>query len=160
MSGSAAPLEIRALDPASPAARRFLEWSDAYLASLYPAESNHLEDAEALRQPNVHFVGGYEGDELRACGAVKLLEDDGRYGEVKRVFVPESQRGRGYSKQVMRHLEEFLRASGVRIARLETGVRQVEALALYRGLGYREREPFGAYRPDPLSVFLEKDLAP
>lgn len=160
MSGSVAPLEIRALDPASPDARRFLEWSDAYLASLYPAESNHLEDVEALSQPNVHFVGGYEGSELRACGAVKLLEDDGRYGEVKRVFVPDSQRGRGYSKQVMRHLEEFLLASGVCTARLETGIRQVEALSLYRGLGYRDRGPFGAYRPDPLSVFLEKDLAP
>ncbi len=51
MSGSVAPLEIRALDPASPDARRFLEWSDAYLASLYPAESNHLLDVETLRGP-------------------------------------------------------------------------------------------------------------
>ena len=29
-----------------------------------------------------------------------------------------------------------------------------------RGYGYREVGPFGAYRPDPLSVFMEKRLAP
>jgi putative acetyltransferase len=42
------------------------------------------------------------------------------------------------------------------LLRLETGVRQPEALGLYRKLGYRERGPFGAYKPDPLSVFMEK----
>jgi putative acetyltransferase len=39
---------------------------------------------------------------------------------------------------------------------LETGVRQPEALALYRRHGYTERGPFGPYQPDPLSTFFEK----
>lgn len=30
----------------------------------------------------------------------------------------------------------------------------------YQRLGYRERGPFGAYLPNPLSVFMEKRLAP
>ena len=47
---------------------------------------------------------------------------------------------------------------GVRLFRLETGIKQTEAVGLYRKLGYRERHPFGAYRPDPLSVFMEKSL--
>ncbi|HEV8436640.1 MAG TPA: GNAT family N-acetyltransferase, partial [Methylomirabilota bacterium] len=32
------------------------------------------------------------------------------------------------------------------------------ALGLYRAAGYVERGPFGDYRPDPLSVFMEKRL--
>ena len=43
--------------------------------------------------------------------------------------------------------------------RLETGIRQPEAIGLYRSAGYAEIGPFGAYRPDPLSLFMEKRLA-
>ena len=41
---------------------------------------------------------------------------------------------------------------------LETGIRQPEAIALYRSFGYAERGPFGAYKPDPFSLFMEKRL--
>lgn len=41
---------------------------------------------------------------------------------------------------------------------LETGPYQPEALALYAAAGYERRGPFGAYRDDPLSVFMEKGL--
>ena len=40
--------------------------------------------------------------------------------------------------------------------RLEVGVHQPAALHLYRGAGYVERTPFGAYSHDPLSVFMEE----
>ncbi len=43
-------------------------------------------------------------------------------------------------------------------ARLETGNRQLPAMALYRAHGYREIEPFGLYQSDPLSVCFEKRL--
>ena len=76
---------IRPLDPDSPGARRLVALSDAYLASLYPPESNHLETVEALRLPNVCFVGAWLDDELVGCGAVKTLADGrGCYGELKR----------------------------------------------------------------------------
>jgi putative acetyltransferase len=42
---------------------------------------------------------------------------------------------------------------------LETGIKQPEAIALYRKFGYAERGPFGSYQPDPLSLFMEKRLA-
>jgi putative acetyltransferase len=47
---------------------------------------------------------------------------------------------------------------GVNVARLEAGPLQPKALSLYRKLGYTERGPFGSYRVDPLSVFMEKTL--
>lgn len=150
-------MQINPIDPQSAAA--LIAQSDAYMAALYPAESNHLESLSALSQPNVLLVGARIEGELVACGAVKTLDDDGRYGEIKRVFVLEQHRGKGLSKAIMQKLEAHLQATGVRLARLETGIHQPEALGLYTQLGYALREPFGAYAHDPLSVFMEKTLA-
>jgi putative acetyltransferase len=149
---------IHPVDPHCAGARRLLALSDAYMQALYPAESNHLESSAALAQPNVRFLGIHSGDELVACGAVKLMEDDGRYGEIKRVFVLPTHRGQGLARSIMAALEGILRREGFALARLETGVSQPEALALYRALGYAERPPFGRYAPDPLSLFMEKRL--
>jgi putative acetyltransferase len=96
---------------------------------------------------------------LAACGAVKILDDDSRYGELKRMFVLEPHRGMGISKALLAHLEAHLISLDVTIARLETGIKQPEALGLYRRHGYRKRAQFGAYLADPLSVFMEKRLA-
>jgi putative acetyltransferase len=146
------------VDPRSADARRLLALSEAYLSTLYPAESNHFETPEALAQPHVRFIGIHSGGELIACGGAKLMQDDGRYGEIKRVFVLPEHRGKGLARAIMATLESLLRREGYPLARLETGISQPEALGLYRTLGYVERTPFGAYRPDPLSVFMEKRL--
>ena len=47
---------------------------------------------------------------------------------------------------------------GMTALRLETGTQQPEALALYRSAGFTEIGPFGDYRADPLSLFMEKRL--
>jgi putative acetyltransferase len=147
------------VDPTSEGARRLISLSDAYMETLYPPESNHFESPEALAQANVRFVGIYADDELIACGGVKLMDDDGRYGELKRVFVLHAHRGRGHARAIIAALEAVLVAEGYALARLETGISQPEALGVYRALGYDERAPFGTYRLDPLSVFMEKRLA-
>ncbi len=149
-----------AVDPASPGALRLLALSDAYMQALYPPASNHLESAEALRGPRSRFIGIHVDGLLVACGGVKLMDDDDRYGEIKRVFVLDGHRGRGLSRRIMTSLENLLRQESYFMARLETGISQPEALGLYRALGYVERAPFGAYQSDPLSLFMEKSLAP
>jgi putative acetyltransferase len=58
----------------------------------------------------------------------------------------------------MQRIESHAIESGMPLVRLETGVSQPEALGLYRALGYHLRGPFGSYRDDPLSVFMEKSL--
>ena len=133
--------------------------SDEYLSTLYPPESNHAEPLDALVGEDSAFFAGYICGQLAACGAVKLFEDDTTYGEIKRVFVQEEQRGKRLATAVIRHLEEYLSDSGVMVVRLEAGPLQPEALRLYRKLGYTERGPFGSYRTDPLSVFMEKKLS-
>jgi putative acetyltransferase len=154
-------MQIEPLDPHSPAAMSLLAQSDAYMAALYPSESNHLEDPQALAQPQVRFIGVWLAEWLAGCAAVKVVDDDadGPYGEIKRVFVQPHFRGRGISKVLMEELESHLRARGIGLARLETGVHQPEALKLYERLGYDRRAPFGDYTDDPLSVFMEKRLS-
>lgn len=151
------PLRIAPLAPAD--AGPLLAASDAHMHARYPAVSNHLESADALARPGVSLLGARIDGQLAGCGAVKLMDDDaGRYGELKRMYVLDDYRGRGLSKALLQRLELLLQGQGVPLARLETGIHQAEALALYRSRGYQERGPFGSYAPDPLSIFMEKEL--
>lgn len=128
------------------------------MAALYPPASNHLEPAEALALPHVEFFGAFASGQLAACGGYKRMQDDGHYGEIKRLFVDPAFRGLGLARLIMDHIEQHARRAGLGVLRLETGVYQPEALGLYRDLGYAPRAAFGAYRPDPLSIFMEKTL--
>jgi putative acetyltransferase len=149
---------IRVLD--DPAIVALVARSDEYLGSLYPTESNHAVPLSALSSDDAAFFAAYLGDELAACGAVKMYADDPPYGEIKRVFVAEEHRGRHLATAVMAFLEAFLLEQSIRLVRLEAGPKQPAALALYEKLGYEYRGPFGAYLEDPLSVFMEKKLVP
>lgn len=148
--------DIEYLDPDASEVQALIAASDSYYVDLYPAESNHLESRADLKRPNVLFIGVRVDGELVASGAAKIMQDDGTYAEIKRVFVLDQYRGRGLSNRIMQFLEAELARRGIELFRLETGVKQPEALGLYRKLGYRERPPFGSYRSDPLSVFMEK----
>jgi putative acetyltransferase len=144
---------IEIIDPGR--AKHLIDELDAFQASLYPAESNHLEPLEVLRSDRMVFLGVIEGDEVLAIGSVKLCEG---YGEIKRLYVPHPQRGKGLAKKIMVELERLLADRELSWARLETGIHQSEAIGLYEALGYCMCEPFGDYLPDPLSVFMEKNL--
>lgn len=153
--------------------------SDEYMASLYPAESNHLVSSESLRTGDATFIGAFLSPELSTeatdieqrvahskadsqvagecvgCVAARYYRDEA-YAEIKRLYVAEAQRGSGLAKQLMAAIESEIVAQGISCARLEMGIYQPEADTLYRSLGYREIQPFGDYLLDPLSQFLEK----
>lgn len=149
---------LRKIDPYMDGVQALLEQSDQYLITLYPPESNHLEYAEDMAKENVFFLGVFEDAELIGCGAVKIMEDDGHYGEVKRVFVIPEARGKGIASLIMQELEQHLATMQVPFVRLEVGPKQPEAISLYKKLGYKDRGPFGSYRNDPLSIFMEKQI--
>ena len=90
-----------------------------------------------------------------ATGAVVLQGD---WAEIKRMWVEEDARGQGLSRLMLDALTEKARSEGIRVLRLETGVDSHAALALYERTGFQRREPFADYRPDPLSVFMERIL--
>jgi putative acetyltransferase len=146
-------IEIKRADPRDFIS--FLQASDDYAASLYPAESNHMLDVETLLRPQMNFFGVSVDGAVKGCGGFWAHED---YVEIKRVWIDPSARGLGLSRKLMAVLEDEARVMGFKFARLETGISQPEALGLYRALGYVDRAPFGDYKLDPLSVFMEKTL--
>ncbi|WP_043616534.1 GNAT family N-acetyltransferase [Ensifer sp. ZNC0028] len=135
---------------------RLLELSDAYAASLYPAESNHMVDLSSLEKPEVSFfVARRDGDIVGCCALVDA--GDGT-AEIKRMFVDSEARGLRVGKLLLQALEARAAQVGLSAIRLETGIYQPEAIGLYKAAGYAERPPFGEYQPDPLSLFMEKSV--
>lgn len=148
---------IRLENPDQPAIRALLSASDSYHAALYPAESNHMVDLASLQGADTSFyVARVDGD-VRGIGAIR--RQDG-YAEIKRMFVDPKVRGLKLGSRLLATLEADARTAGLRCLRLETGIKQPEAIALYRATGFREISPFGSYRPDPNSLFMEKTLTP
>jgi putative acetyltransferase len=147
---------IQASDPTSPAARELIERLDKYLTDLYPAESNHLLSVQDLKRPNVTFLTAVVDGEVVGCGA--FVNQGGDYAEIKRMFILPEFRGIKLGRRILEEIENLARASGLELARLETGIRQDEALHLYARAGYQRRGPFGDYPEDPLSIFMEKKL--
>ena len=151
-------LSVTRETPDQPDVLHLLEQADARSASLYPAESRFgLDLAGLLAQAVRFFVARLDGRTV-GCGGYALGRDQD--AELKRIFVLPAARGQGVGQALVLAIEHAAAAAQARWMRLETGVKSVEALHLYQRLGYRERGPFGAYLPDPLSVFMEKQLAP
>lgn len=128
---------------------------EAYSAALYQAESNHLLDISAMLQPQMNFFGAWIGKDVVGCGG--FWEHVG-YAEIKSMWVEPKARGQKIGSQILSVIEREALAMGLTVVRLETGIYQPEALGLYRKHGYRDVAPFGDYKLDPLSVFLEKLL--
>jgi len=143
--------------PRQPGVLRLLELSDAYAASLYPAESNHMVDISTLEGEGVCFFVARRDDEVLGCGA--LVEAGDGTAEIKRMYVDEQARGLKLGKRLVDTILERARELQLSAIRLETGIYQPQAIGLYKASGFIEIEAFGAYRPDPLSIFMEKRLS-
>ena len=135
---------------------RLIEALDAYQSGLYPPESNHFVDVEGLAAPGVRFFVVRRDGQALGCAGRRI--DPTGWGELKRRFVAPEARGLKLGRRLLDRIEEEARREGLGSVRLETGIYQPEALGLYRSAGYAEREAFGDYVPDPLSVFMEKRL--
>jgi putative acetyltransferase len=152
---SSAPV-IRQEDPAQPDVVELLRHGEAFSASVYPPESNHHLPLDALQRAEVRFFVARDAEgKALATGAVVLHDN---WAEIKRMWVDEAARGRGIARQILNVLMAEAGDAGVEKLRLETGVANHAAVALYEQTGFRRREPFADYRPDPLSVFMERRL--
>ena len=135
-----------------------LRAADERSASLYPLESRHGLDVESLLRLNVIFFVARRDGQAVGCGG--FAQDRHGQAELKRMFVAADARGRGIGGSILHRIETTAIKTGVGLMQLETGIKSVEAIGLYRRFGYRERPAFGSYLPDPLSIFMEKALLP
>lgn len=103
-----------------------------------------------------YAVVAYKDNRAVGCGAIKQF--DNRTVEVKRMYVSETERGYGIASVVLKELEDWATELGFFRTILETGSRQVEALALYPKNNYVVIENYGQYIGVENSVCFEKHL--
>lgn len=112
----------------------------------------------ALHGPADHLLALVDGVPAGCIARVAVDEPGFTGAEMKRVFVEERFRGRGVARALVAGFEEAARAAGARWARLETGTKQPEAMALYASCGYERTAPYGQWADDPLTVCYAKAL--
>lgn len=158
-----AAITIRPERPDQPDVVALLASLDRYLATLFPPEANYIMDVQELLAPEVIFLVARRGGEAVGTGAARLMAGEPAtgghaYGEIKRMYVDPASRGERLGVRLLSAVEDELRARGVRLATLETGHTQHEAVRLYERAGYVARGPFGGYPDNGLSLFYEKAL--
>ena len=147
-------MTIVAVPPDSEEAVSLMQALDDDLGCRYPGiEIRGLRPEDVTDHRLVFLVARAEGEGV-GCGAVRELQPG--IGEVKRMFVKPEWRGRGIARQLLAALELKARERGYQAVRIETGVGQPEAIALYRSAGYTAIPPFGGYIGNPASVCFEK----
>jgi ribosomal protein S18 acetylase RimI-like enzyme len=149
---------IRRERPDAPDAVALIGELDTHLGSLYAAESRHGFSVEKLLKDGVDFFVSRVDERPAGCGGVLIVGQE--YAEIKRMYVRPAFRGLGLGRRMLDHLVAHARERGLTVIRLETGIHQHEAIALYEGSGFRRIAPFGPYRDDPVSRCYEKRLAP
>jgi ribosomal protein S18 acetylase RimI-like enzyme len=149
-------IEVAPADPHSAEAQVLLQELVNYLSTLYPPETlGPLTPGETDRDGGCFVLARLEGRAV-GCGAMRPLTAG--VSEIKRVYVRTDCRGRGLARRIVAALESEARTHGLKAMRLETGVLQPEAIALYKKLGYGRIPCFGEYAGDPNSLCYEKRL--
>ena len=148
---------IRA-DPRQPENTALIELLDDYMLALYPAESTHRLDLATLASDTACFYSALLDTTVGGCGGILLTSG---YAEIKRIFVSPQSRGLGVGRRLLMTLETEAKSLGFKLLRLETGIYQPEALALFKTMGFATCPSFGDYPDDdPNSIFMEKRIDP
>jgi putative acetyltransferase len=144
--------------PDTPDAHALIAELEAHLEPLYPRTSRHGYSVDKLIREGVAFFVIRQDGTPAGCGGIQLVGTD--YGELKRMYVRPQFRRLGLAKQMLAHLANYAQEQNVHLLRLETGIHQTDAIALYEAAGFRSIPPFGHYQADPLSKFYEKRILP
>jgi GNAT superfamily N-acetyltransferase len=127
---------------------------------LYPdtiAPDAPMPTNEPLSPRGACFIALRDGVAV-GCGMLRPL--DATTTELRRMYVAPSARRGGVARALLQRLLSTAAELGYECVRLETGVRQQPAIALYLACGFRPSAAFGSYVGDPTSVCFEKALRP
>lgn len=143
-------------------------WADPDATRLRDAQQAELRDRygeddighDMAGEDIVAMVLVRDGGEAVACGALRDATADlgPGTGELKRMYVVPSARGRGLSRTVVTHLERVAADLAWTRLVLETGVLQPEAIGVYLGAGYAAIPSYGEYVDEATSRCFAKDL--
>ncbi len=128
---------------------------DIYLAKM--DGDDHAFYAQYNKVDRIKYVVlAFENDQVIGCGAIK--EFDSEIMEVKRMYTSPEFRERGIASAILSELEKWTLELGFQKCILETGIKQVEAIELYKKNGYFLMPNYGQYEGVENSLCFEKEL--
>lgn len=122
------------------------------MARRYPEEQPY-----PLPEAARYLLATLDGSPVGCCAVVPAGTG---VAELKRMYVRPGQRGRGAARALLRSAERLAARLGAATMRLETGLRQPEAIRLYEAAGYRPIPAYPPYQDNPLSRCYAKSLPP
>lgn len=120
-----------------------IDYEMTHFSTMYSAPRGHF----LLAMIDGHLAGGVG---YRSLG--------GGVCEMKRLFVYEDYQGKGIGRALCHQLISSARQDGYRVMRLDTLGHMLEAIALYRDLGF-DSIPAYRYNPDPKARYYELKLS-
>ncbi|MEV0400019.1 GNAT family N-acetyltransferase [Actinoallomurus sp. NPDC050550] len=120
-----------------------------------PAEA----DPAKYTPPQGLFVVGYLTGRAATAGGYRMYDSETRTVEIKKMYTLPEFRGRGLGRLVLTELERRAVASGARRSILETGIRNIGALALYATMGYLPTSRYMENRDPAINRAFIKELA-
>lgn len=156
------PLLIAVDSPHAPDVVALIERHLSGMLEFSPPESVHALAAEALAEESVTLWSARIEGRLAGLAALRTMagEPDGPHGEIKSMRVADAFLRLGVGRALLRHLLAEAAQRGMTRLWLETGSTPDFAAArvLYASEGFDECGPFGAYAPDPFSVFMTRAI--
>lgn len=122
------------------------------LLELYPDEPPSPID------PLAKFVVAYLMGRPVGCGALAPVGNDNATVEIKRMYVLAAHRRAGVARRILAALIRRANDGRFKTVILETGTKQIAAIALYEGSGFERTEPYGEYVDNPYSICFAKKL--
>jgi GNAT superfamily N-acetyltransferase len=147
------------VDPENRDLRALIDRLDEELKSRYPHEMIYVVDFTDPKVKEMTFVVAYVNDQPVGCGGLRPLDPQSAVMELKRFYVDPDIRKQGIANRMLKELEARATAAGCGEIRLETGIKQPEAIALYVKHGYQPIDLFGPYIGDPDSLCYGKSLS-
>lgn len=127
--------------------------------AYFDPELDHLSDYyNSKPDRRAYFIALDEKEQL--IGGVGIAEFDGiaDCAELQKLYLNDSAKGKGYSKELMRVAEDWARAAGYKKLYLETHTNLSVALKLYEKTGFQRVEKLCLTQHSTMNRFYLKNL--
>lgn len=149
-------LTVERIDHEDPRLHLLVDELDQELKDRYPEEPVFGLDFSDPSVKEVRFAIALYHNQPVGCGALRPMEAS--VMELKRFYVQQAYRGRGIASRLLQCMEQLAEEEGCTILRLQTGIRQPEAISLYQKFGYHRIACYGEYAKTEVSVCFEKSI--
>ncbi|MDC6405516.1 MULTISPECIES: GNAT family N-acetyltransferase [Maribacter] len=147
--------ELLQTDSGNQAFQKLVQLLDADLANRDGEDTLFYSQFNGITQLQ-HCIVYFKDGVALGCGAFKKFSDHSV--EIKRMYVLPEHRSKGIASKVLEALEAWALELGNTQCVLETGLRQPEAISLYKKSGYEVTANYPPYEGIENSVCFKKKI--